>query len=131
MAIDLKKSKEEIEKATSIGEVKEASVDGKSIFSEEEKGLYFINTLITDEKDAKEVANLLLRIKKAKEDKKRDDKLVADLEAEKEYGTRGSLAYRVLNSPNNLVRKTIDYLVFLGKVIPEDSKAKREEKINE
>jgi len=126
MSINLNKVIEEINKATTIAEVKGVKVDGKDIFDEKEKGLYFTSTLITGPEEAKEVAILLIKIKKAFEEKKKDEKLMEDLEAEEGVGSKGSLAYRVLNT-NKLVTKAIDLLRYAGRV-PGD-KTKRDEEI--
>ncbi|CAG8582640.1 9101_t:CDS:2 [Ambispora leptoticha] len=117
-------------KLTTIGEIKNAKDGNKDVFTEEEKRL-FEGSLRSDIEQAQKAAELLVRIKKANEEKKPNPKLIEDLEDEKEarYG-RGSIVYRALNI-NGLVEKTIDYLVFIGRTdLPKDKTA-RQAKITE
>ncbi|KLL02376.1 MAG: hypothetical protein MRERC_2c115 [Mycoplasmataceae bacterium RC_NB112A] len=119
----------DFDKLNTIGEIKNAQENGKYIFTDEERDL-FVNNLLTDIKDARKAAKLLVRIKTANAKKQKDAQLLSDLEDEKDFGNRGSVSYRVLNV-NNLIRNTIDRLVFLGRTDLPTDKDKINEKIAE
>jgi len=104
----------DFKKFTKISEIKNAQENGKYVFSEDERNLYFTSHLIGKVDDAREVAELLVEIKDANSKRQKNPALVAKLENEKEKGFRGSVVYRVLNI-ENLVRNTIDRLVLLGR----------------
>jgi len=127
MSLDLNKILEEIKKATDPSGVRAIQVGGKDVFDKKEKAL-LDSTRIKDVDKAREVAELLAKIKVAMEKRQKDDDLLDRLEKERDDNNFvGSTAYRVLNV-NNLVRNATDFLTFLSTGIPQD-KEERKKKI--
>jgi len=112
-----------------VAEVKGALENNKYIFSDEERDL-FVNSLVVTVNDAIEVAELLVRIKEANSKRQKNEKLLNDLEDEREKGNRGSKVYRVLNR-DGLIRETSVRLAFLGRTDLPTDKDKINEKITE
>jgi len=113
-----------------IGAIKNAKDDkNEDIFLPNEKG-FFENPLIKNADDAQKVAELLVKIKDANSKRQKNDKLVSELDDERDKDYSGSLAYRVLNI-DNLVRDTKNRLVFLGRSDLPTDKDKINEKIAE
>ncbi|MCE8167821.1 MAG: hypothetical protein I3273_04400 [Candidatus Moeniiplasma glomeromycotorum] len=117
-------------KLNSLNKIQNAEEGGKKIFTKDEQDLFNNDLIKTDIKNVQKAAELLVKIKKANELRKKNAALLLELETEQEKnGGRGSEIYRALNA-KRLVKNTMNLLSILGDDFPED-KTKREARIKQ